>query len=114
MKEVLTAESAGFCAGVSRSVAMAEDALREYGEVWCIGELIHNGAETARLAGLGLHTVQSAAEVPEGAAVLIRAHGESKRTYDALEAKGAQIIDTTCGRVENIHRIARETAAEGR
>ena len=114
MKTVLTAGSAGFCAGVAHSVAAAEQALRDYGAVWCLGELIHNRAETERLTELGMKTAKTVDEIPDGATVLIRAHGEPKSTYDALAAKGATVIDTTCPKVERIHAIARETAAEGR
>jgi len=114
MMHCRVARSAGFCAGVSRSVAMAEQALQTYGTVWCIGELIHNHAETARLTALGMKTVATADEIPAGAAVLIRAHGEPKATYDALQAKHARIIDTTCTKVARIHDIAAQTAAEGR
>ena len=110
---VILAKNAGFCAGVARSVAAAEEALAKYGAVWCIGDLIHNRDEMRRLAGLGLRTVRSADEVPSGAPVLIRAHGEPPETYAVLREKGAIVLDTTCGKVEDIHRIARETAAQG-
>ena len=110
---VILAKNAGFCAGVARSVAAAEKALAKYGAVWCIGDLIHNRDEMRRLAGLGLRTVRSADEVPSGAPVLIRAHGEPPETYAMLREKGAIVLDTTCGKVEDIHRIARETAAQG-
>ena len=60
MKQLICAKSAGFCAGVARSVAMAEEALKAHGEVWCIGELIHNRTETERLAQLGLRIVADA------------------------------------------------------
>jgi 4-hydroxy-3-methylbut-2-enyl diphosphate reductase len=110
---VLLAEHAGFCAGVARSVALAEAALREHGTVWCIGSLIHNRAETERLAALGLRIVQRADEVPQGAVVLLRAHGEPPETYAVLADRGAQVDRHDLSRVRRSTRIARETAEQG-
>ena len=114
MKQIIVAESAGFCAGVARSVRMAELALKEYGEVWCLGELIHNRDEIARLSSLGLKTAESTSDVPDGAVVLIRSHGVGRRTMEILAEKSCKIVDATCGRVEYIHRLAREAEAEKR
>ena len=114
MKQVILAKSAGFCAGVARSVAMAEQALREHGELWCLGELIHNNDEVARLEAAGMKTAHSVDEVPHGATVLLRSHGVGKSVYDALAARGCEVLDGTCGRVKRIHRIAARAAEEGR
>ena len=113
MKNIIVAESAGFCAGVARSVRIAEETLSKYGEAWCIGELIHNNDEVARLRALGLKTAVSVHEVPDGAVVVIRSHGEPKSVYDNLSARGCNIVDATCGKVEHIHRIADDTGKAG-
>lgn len=114
MIRIITAKSAGFCAGVTRSVALAEEALRGHGTVYCLGELVHNRDEVRRLENMGMITVDGVNDVPPGAAVLLRAHGEGRAVYDALRAKGARIIDTTCGKVRRIHDIAAEAEAQGR
>ena len=114
MKRVILAEHAGFCAGVARSVALAEQALAQYGCVYCLGELVHNRDETARLGELGMLRADSPEEVPDGAVVLLRAHGEGREVYSALERKGCTVIDTTCGKVKHIHAIARKASEEDR
>ena len=114
MKRLILAEHAGFCAGVAHSVALAEKALKEEGTLFCLGELIHNHDEIARLERAGMVTVQSAEEVPEGAAVLIRSHGVARSVYDALTARGCRIIDGTCARVRRTQRIAADTDAQGK
>ena len=114
MKQIIVAKHAGFCAGVARSVALAEKALEENGTLWCLGELIHNRDEVARLAALGMITAQSVSEIPEGSTVLIRSHGAGKAVYDALEKRACRIIDGTCGRVTRIHNIARQAAENGK
>ena len=68
MKTILTAKSAGFCFGVSRSVQLAEDLLASGEPVYCLGELIHNRDEVARLEDLGLRVIEDPAHVPESGA----------------------------------------------
>ncbi|MBE6913315.1 MAG: bifunctional 4-hydroxy-3-methylbut-2-enyl diphosphate reductase/30S ribosomal protein S1 [Ruminococcaceae bacterium] len=114
MRTVIEAKSAGFCAGVARSVRMAEQALAEYGEVWCLGELIHNRDETARLSRMGLRTAERTQDVPEGAVVLLRSHGVGRDVYAALQARGCTVIDATCGRVSHIHDLAAAAERGGR
>ena len=114
MKEVVTAKSAGFCAGVAHSVDLAEQALGEGRALWCLGELIHNRDEVGRLERMGMRTAASVADIPDSADVLIRSHGVGRAVYAALEAKGCRIIDGTCAQVRRIQRIAAQTEAEGK
>ena len=114
MKLLLEAKHAGFCAGVARSVAMAEAALEEYGEVYCVGALVHNRDEMARLEARGMVRVDRPEDVPERAVALLRAHGEGPAVYASLRKKGVTVIDTTCEKVRHIHEIARASAEAGR
>ncbi len=111
--ELRLAKSAGFCFGVSRAVTMTEKALAA-GDVWSLGELIHNGAEVARLERCGLRTARNVEEVPPGVAVVLRSHGVSRREREQLEEKGCQIIDATCPKVARIHQIVAQASAQGR
>ncbi len=110
---VTVAESAGFCFGVARAVAMAEEALRS-GPCLSLGELTHNKDVVAKLEAQGLRTAGSEEDVPAGATVIIRAHGVSPAVYRALEDKGCRVVDATCPKVARIHKIAEEASAEGR
>ena len=65
MKKLILADSAGFCAGVDRSVKLAHKALEEFGSIICYGELIHNKAEVARLEAMGMTTVSDIEDIPE-------------------------------------------------
>ncbi|MBE6997168.1 MAG: bifunctional 4-hydroxy-3-methylbut-2-enyl diphosphate reductase/30S ribosomal protein S1 [Ruminococcaceae bacterium] len=114
MKQVIVAKSAGFCAGVAHSVALAERELSAGTPLWCLGELIHNRDEVARLCAMGMRVADTVEEIPEGSAVLLRSHGVGKAVYDALERRRCRIIDGTCGRVKYIHRIADRAQAEGK
>ena len=110
---IRVASSAGFCYGVRRAVDIAEQAAAE-GECWCLGELIHNRHETGRLEKLGVRTAKEPEDVPAGARVLIRSHGEPDAVYRALEERGCRIVDATCPNVSRIHRLVREASEKGR
>ena len=107
------AQSAGFCYGVRRAVETAEQSARK-GPVYMLGDITHNRYVIAHLEELGARTVSRPEDVPDGASVLIRAHGEPKRTYDALTAKGCEILDATCPYVERIHKLVRDAELRGR
>ena len=100
---VLRAKVLGFCFGVRRAVELAEQALAESnGKVYSLGPLIHNEAALADLQSRGLCTVEEAdlQTIPDGATVIIRAHGVAPKVTAALEEKGCRIIDATCPRVK--------------
>ena len=43
----------GFCFGVVRAISRAEEALQEQGEVFSLGDIVHNRVEVQRLERLG-------------------------------------------------------------
>ncbi len=109
-----TAKYAGFCYGVKRAVELAEKAARKGGPCVMLGPVIHNRWEIDRLEALGVRLVECLEEVPDGAAVILRSHGEGRAVYEALEARGGQVVDTTCPNVSRIHGLVRQAQEEGR
>jgi 4-hydroxy-3-methylbut-2-enyl diphosphate reductase len=114
LKEIIVAESAGFCFGVSRSVKLAEKAISESGPCFSLGELIHNDAVVADLESRGLTVASTVESIPDGARVVVRSHGITRAEFEALRAKNAEIIDATCPKVSNIHDIVSEACQKGR
>ena len=114
MRELIVAESAGFCFGVQRSVELAEGLIREKGSCASLGQLIHNEDVVRALEAKGMRVVESPQELRPGEAVLIRAHGAAPAVYAALEKAGAQVTDATCPKVKAIHTIVQRAAREGR
>lgn len=110
---ILLAESAGFCEGVSRAVKMTETALEE-GPLYSLGELIHNKDAVERLSSMGLRVAEAVSDVPDGARVIIRSHGVSRDVIESLRQKGCTVIDATCPRVSRIHKIVERASNEGR
>ena len=111
--EVILAKSAGFCYGVRRAVELAEKTAAA-GTVYLLGHITHNDHVIRRLEELGAITVNDPAEIPRGATVLIRAHGEPDRVYQQLTQGDCTILDATCPNVIRIHDIVREAERAGR
>ena len=102
---VIIDDKSGFCAGVVRAISEAERALEQGGEVFCLGDIVHNRVEVQRLEALGLKTIDHAAlEALTNCRVLIRAHGEPPATYTKAEQRGLSIIDATCPVVAALQR----------
>ena len=110
---ILLAKTAGFCYGVRRAVEMARQAAQD-GPVYLLGSITHNDHVIRLLEELGAVTVAAPQEVPEGARVLIRAHGEPDSTYAALAARSCTVLDATCPNVAHIHDVVRQAEATGR
>ena len=111
---VRVAASAGFCFGVDRAVGLVEQTVREGKRAVTLGPIIHNHHVVQHFAALGVREIASPEEVPVGSAVIIRSHGVSRAVYEALQARGLEIIDATCPFVSRIHRIVQEAEANGR
>ena len=111
--EIVMAEHAGFCFGVKRAVDAIERALQNNSEVWTIGLPIHNPQEVARLEALGLRVAESESDIPDGAKVLIRAHGEPLEVIERLKAKGVSVEDMTCPFVRKAQNMAAELSSAG-
>ena len=86
----------GFCFGVTRAIQRAEEELQN-GELYCLGDIVHNGEEVSRLANLGLITIDhDQLRSLHNAKVLLRAHGEPPATYQLCKQNGIQLFDASC------------------
>lgn len=87
----------GFCFGVINAIQQAEKALEEHKMLYCLGDIVHNGAEVARLNAKGLVTISyEQFKNLKNCTVLLRAHGEPPETYEIARQNNITIIDATC------------------
>jgi len=113
---VVRAKVLGFCMGVRRAVALARaEAKSPAKKFYTLGPLIHNPQALAELEAGGAQILDES-RLPEslcGASVIIRAHGVSPKTENALRLRGAAIIDATCPRVKASQLKAENLARAG-
>ena len=87
----------GFCFGVINAINKAESELDNDGKLYCLGDIVHNGAEVARLKSLGMETITHEEFFRlRNCRVLIRAHGEPPETYRYALENQIELIDATC------------------
>ena len=87
----------GFCFGVEFAIEMAEDILIEEGELYCLGDIVHNDREVKRLEKMGLEIIDhDKLKEMKDVKVLIRAHGEPPSTYDLAIKNNITLIDASC------------------
>ena len=87
----------GFCFGVINAIKAAEDELKQANQLYCLGDIVHNGMEVERLERMGLKSISKEEFFTlSNCKVLIRAHGEPPETYEYAEANNVELIDATC------------------
>ena len=107
------AAGSGVCFGVRRALELAEKALRAGRGVYCLGPLIHNPQEMARLAEKGFRVIRSLEEAVGGGALLIRSHGLQPSVVAEARRRGLEIIDATCPFVHRAQTLAAELHQAG-
>ncbi|MGB7526544.1 4-hydroxy-3-methylbut-2-enyl diphosphate reductase [Sphingobacterium cellulitidis] len=95
--QVTIDKDSGFCFGVVYAIDMAEEILDRDGYLYCLGDIVHNDEEVARLKAKGLRII-SHEELHDlkDEKVLIRAHGEAPETYRTALENSITLIDASC------------------
>lgn len=114
-RTVLLAAPRGYCAGVDRAVEAVEQALAKHGPpVYVRKQIVHNLHVVRDLEAKGAVFVDEETEVPQGAVVVLSAHGVAPDVYANAEMRGLTVLDATCPLVTKVHLESRRFAAEGR
>ena len=112
--KVLLAWPRGYCAGVERAVDTVERALRITARPsTCASRSSTTCTSSATSRRKGAVFVEEETEVPEGAVVVLSAHGVAPEVYANAAAGGLSVIDATCPLVTKVHLEARRFAREG-
>jgi len=113
-KKVLLAAPRGYCAGVERAVEAVEQALVKHGTpVYVRKQIVHNLHVVRDLEAKGAIFVEEETDVPEGAVVVLSAHGVAPEVYRNAGARHLTVLDATCPLVTKVHLEARRFAGEG-
>ncbi len=103
-------ENQGFCHGVKKAV---ETAMSVEQTAYCLGDIVHNDTVTDALRKKGVITVDGMEDVPDGAVMIIRAHGAPPEIYDEAAKRNIRIADATCPSVRAIQQKAAKYSADG-
>lgn len=106
------AKKIGFCFGVKRAVAMAEEALKRKGSIYSLGSIIHNKEVVRALSKKGLNVVKDIEKI-KGGTIVISSHGLSPKIAKRISGRGLGIIDTTCPFVRKAQMIAKSLGENG-
>ena len=113
-KRVLVAGPRSFCAGVVRAIEIVEQLLERHGPpVYVRHEIVHNVHVVRDLEARGAIFVDSEDDVPEGARVVLSAHGVAPSVYERCAERGLEVVDAVCPLVSKVHAEARRYAARG-
>lgn len=100
----------GFCFGVVTAIRKAEEELEKTGQLYCLGDIVHNSDEVERLKEKGLITItHEDMQQLHNVKVLLRAHGEPPSTYELAKKNNIEIIDATCPVVLQLQRRIKDT-----
>ena len=110
--EFIIAKSGGFCRGVKKAVDMALSIPPH--NVFIYGEIIHNPDVVRLISERGIKTVESLAEVPDDATLIIRSHGVGKKIYEECASRNIEIVDCTCEFVRRTQKIVDAQKALGK
>ena len=87
----------GFCFGVEYAIEIAEEILQQDGELYCLGDIVHNDMEVKRLEDMGLKIIDhDELKKMKDVKVLIRAHGEPPSTYELAIKNNITLMDASC------------------
>jgi 4-hydroxy-3-methylbut-2-enyl diphosphate reductase len=123
--EVIVAEHAGFCFGVTKAVETVYEQIDSgrKGPIFTYGPIIHNETVVSDLEKKGVKVIESAEELEKMAAenggsgegtVVIRSHGVTRQVQAAIEKTGFNVIDATCPFVKRIHTVVDAESSSGK
>ena len=111
---IIIAKDAGYCFGVRDAVNIAYETAEKYGDVYMLGDIVHNEQVVSDLERAGAKVVSDIDKIPNDSPVLFRAHGTKTGIWNEAKNKNVKIIDATCPLVHEIHHEVKKLEEEGR
>jgi 4-hydroxy-3-methylbut-2-enyl diphosphate reductase len=81
--------------------------------VYCYHEIVHNQIVVDRFRQLGVVFVDDVESVPDGAPLMLSAHGSAPEVVAAARAKGGTVVDAVCPLVTKVHHEVKVRAGKG-
>ena len=112
--KILLAKDAGYCFGVRDAVNLAHQTAKEEGEVFMLGDIVHNENVVKELEESGVKVVKNLDEVPDNKPILFRAHGTVPDIWKESNERAMDVVDATCPLVIEIHEEVKKLDSEDR
>jgi len=112
--KILLAKDAGYCFGVRDAVNLAYETSKKEGEVFMLGDIVHNENVVKELEESGVKVVKHLNEVPDNKPILFRAHGTVPDIWKESKKRVMDVVDATCPLVTEIHDEVKKLDAENR
>ena len=81
--------------------------------VYCYHEIVHNQHVVDEFRSLGVVFVDDVDEVPEGAPLMLSAHGTAPEVVVAARDRGRVVVDAVCPLVTKVHHELKVRARKG-
>jgi 4-hydroxy-3-methylbut-2-enyl diphosphate reductase len=111
---VLLASPRGFCAGVEKAIKALDWMTKVFTPpVYCYHEIVHNQYVVDHFKSLGVVFVNDVGEVPNGAPLMLSAHGSPPSVIASAQANGGTVIDAVCPLVTKVHHELKVRSRKG-
>lgn len=81
--------------------------------IYCYHEIVHNRWVVEAFERSGVIFVDDVDEVPDGAPVMLSAHGSAPEVVMGAEARASMVIDAVCPLVTKVHHEVKRMAEKG-
>jgi 4-hydroxy-3-methylbut-2-enyl diphosphate reductase len=114
VERVLLAEPRGFCAGVEMAIKALGWMVRVFEPpIYCYHEIVHNRLVVDRFRSLGVVFIDDISEVPDGAPLMLSAHGSAPEVVAEARSRGRFVVNAVCPLVTKVHHEAKVRASKG-
>ena len=114
VERVVVAEPRGFCAGVEMAIKALTWMVRIFEPpVYCYHQIVHNEWVVKAFERVGVVFVDDISQVPQGAPVMLSAHGSAPEVIAAAADRAAVVIDAVCPLVTKVHHEVKLMAQKG-
>jgi len=114
VRKVVLAEPRGFCAGVEMAIKSLAWMVELFEPpVYCYHDIVHNISVVDEFRKAGVIFVNDISEVPEGAPVMLSAHGSAPEVVEEANKRAAVMVNAACPLVTKVHHEVKKRAGQG-
>lgn len=80
--------------------------------VYCFHEIVHNQVVVDEFEALGVRFIDDVSDAPEGAPLMLSAHGSAPHVLEHARSRSPYVVDTACPLVTKVHQEVARRARE--